>query len=106
VCGCGNGHFRLHVDADEGAARRTCAQCRWPHFICDSKEAWDAGAPEEVVCPCGVKFFELVVAFSHREDGTVKWITVGLRCVDCGILGSPVDWKFDYAPTSHLYDQV
>ena len=56
--------------------------------------------------PVRRKFFELVVGFSHRDDGTVKWITVGLRCVDCGILDSPVDWKIDYSPASHLYDQV
>lgn len=58
------------------------------------------------MCPCGVKLFELAVAFSHRDDGTVKWITVGRRCVDCGILGAAVDWKIDYFPTAHLYDQV
>jgi hypothetical protein len=106
VCGCGHDRFRLQVDADEGAARRTCALCLAPHFICDSQEAWDAGEPEEVVCPCGVNFFELAVAFSHRDDGTVKWLTVGLRCGGCGILGAAVDWKIDYSPASHLYDQV
>jgi len=105
-CRCGIDLFRLHVDAEEGAACRTCARCRSPHFICDSEEAWDAGEPTEVVCPCGLKFFELAVAFSHRDDGTVKWITVGQRCSGCGILAAAVDWKIDYSPTSHLYDQV
>ena len=96
-CGCGIDSFRLHVEVDEGAARRACALCRSTHFICDSQEAWDAGEPEEVVCPCGAKLFELAVAFSHRDDGTVKWITVGHRCVDCGILGAAIDWKIDQA---------
>jgi hypothetical protein len=105
-CGCGHDRFRLHVDADEGCARRTCAQCRLPHFLCDSEDAWEAGDPKEVVCPCGAKFFEIAVAFSHRDDATVRWITIGQRCVDCGVLGAAVDWKIDYSPTEHLYGQV
>ncbi len=106
TCGCGNDRFRLHADADEGCARRTCAACRSHHFICDSKEAWEAGDPKQVACPCGKKLFEIAVAFSHRKDETVKWLTIGQRCVECGVLAAAVDWKIDCSPTSHLYDQV
>jgi hypothetical protein len=50
------------------------------------------------------------VGFSHGyvvERGLeVRWITVGVRCASCGVLGAPVEWKIDYAPTAHLYAQV
>jgi hypothetical protein len=44
-----------------------------------------------------------VVAFSHRDDTSIKWITVGARCGACGILGAAADWKIDYSPSEHLY---
>lgn len=42
-CRCGNDRFRLHVDADEGAARRTCALCRFQHSSAIAKRR---GMPE------------------------------------------------------------
>jgi hypothetical protein len=53
-------------------------------------------------CPCGDEAFEVGVAFSLREDGDVRWITVGGLCVACGVLGAYADWKIDYSPTDHL----
>lgn len=105
-CSCGNDRFRLQVDPDEGCARRTCSRCRRNHFICDSEENWSDAEPAGIECPCGATTFQIAVAFSHREDATVKWITVGIRCAKCGIVGAPVDWKIDYSPTDHLYAQV
>jgi hypothetical protein len=104
-CECGHDRFELMVHADEGCARRACTSCRRTHFICDSEEYW-SNDPEETVCPCGGKAFEIAVGFSHLDDATVKWITVGERCTKCGVLGAAVDWKIDYSPTSQLYDQV
>jgi hypothetical protein len=36
-------------------------------------------------------------------DDEVRWVSVGLRCVEDGVAGVYVDWKIDYAPTSHLF---
>lgn len=41
--------------------------------------------------------------FAHREDHSVKWVTVGGRCLGCGVLGAYADWKIDYDATDHLY---
>jgi len=106
TCACGGDRFHLEVDADEGCARRTCTRCQRPHFVCDSEEHWSDAEPEVAICPCHAKAFEIAVAFSHDDDASVKWITVGNRCVNCGVLGAAVDWKIDYGPTDHLYDQV
>ena len=105
-CTCGHERFQLEADADEGCARRACASCRRTHFICDGEEVWSEAEPEAMVCPCDGEVFELAVGFSHRDDGSVRWLTVGERCVSCGVLGAAVNWKIDYAPTDHLYDQV
>jgi hypothetical protein len=106
VCGCGGSIFRLDVSPNEGCARRTCAVCGESAFICDSADSWDEAEPDAVVCGCGSQQFEIGVAFAFRDDGDVKWITVGTRCTACGVLGSPVDWKIDYGPTDHLLRQA
>ena len=105
-CTCSNAVFHLEADRDEGCARRTCVECGLDHFICDSGEFAEDAALQEMTCVCGQRAFDLGVAFSPRADGNVRWISVGVRCVACGVLGCPVEWEVDYAPTPPLYEQV
>jgi hypothetical protein len=98
--------FRLEADAEEDCARRTCTTCDTAAFICDSADYWSEASPEAVACPCSGELFELGVGFSLCGNGDVRWITVGERCVRCGVLGTAVDWKIDYGPTDQLFDQV
>ena len=105
-CACSAAVFRLDADRDEGCARRTCTSCESEHFICDSANYSEAAHLEPIECPCGNNAFDLAAAFSHGSDGSVRWISVGVRCAACGVLGCPVEWKIDYAPTEHLYQQV
>jgi len=107
VCSCGHTVFQVEGDRDEGCARRTCAACGVEAFIGDSDEYWADAEPVKLVCVgCRGLVFEVGVAFSKREDGDVRWITIGERCVRCGILGSFVDWKIDYGPTDHLFSRT
>lgn len=94
-CACGNGHFLLDRNEEEGAAQVTCAECGLRGFIEDSESVWAESDPERVVCPhCDRDIFEVVVGrFPMYGEG--KWVTVGVRCVGCGLLGAPVDWKTD-----------
>ncbi len=103
-CECGSTELRIQLDDDEGCARRTCNDCGESRFVADSGEYWDDAAPGDGQCPCGHEVFNLGVGYSHREDGDIRWITVGARCVECGVLGAYVDWKIDYSPTAHLYE--
>jgi hypothetical protein len=104
ICACGHTAFRLLADQDEGCARRQCAACGEVAFICDSAEYWEEAEPEKVRCPRKHDVFDVGVGFSMRADepDEVKRITVGTRCVNCGTLASPVDWKIDYSPSSQL----
>jgi len=106
ICECDGRVFRLEVDDEEGCARRTCTTCGHAAFIADSAEYWTDADPGPAECPCGDDAFEVGVAFSLREDGDVRWITVGGRCVACGVLGAYADWKIDYSPTQHLLTAV
>ena len=102
VCTCGNRTFGLRLDDDEGCAVRHCTACATDRFIADSADVWDDAEPGDGQCPCGAEVFELGIAFSLRDDGDIRWVSVGGRCVACGGLGTYVDWKIDYSPTDHL----
>ena len=108
TCSCGNTAFYLEYDEDEGVAKRTCSKCEKEHFICDSEEFWSDAEPQKLVCECKGKLVEIGVGFSISDNPErgIKWITVGTRCVNCGIMGVPVEWKIDYSPNLFLMDQV
>jgi hypothetical protein len=102
TCACGNTSFHLLADPDEGCAQRICTECNHAAFIGDSAECWAEVTPKKVRCLCKQSVFEIAVGFSLRRQGEIKWITVGQRCVKCGVLASYVDWKIDYSPSLHL----
>jgi hypothetical protein len=102
VCVCGNTTFRLLADPDEGCAQRICTACGAAAFIGDSDEYWEDAEARRVRCPRGHTILELGVGFSLRDDGDVKWITIGQRCVKCGVLARYVDWKINYSRSVHL----
>ncbi|MFI6522787.1 hypothetical protein ACIBF1_45040 [Spirillospora sp. NPDC050679] len=109
VCGCGGRVFSVSVNAS--AAERECSGCGGRAFIADSEEywneeSWEDDEPGAACCPCGGEEFEVAVAFSLGGDGSVRWVTVGLRCVEDGFCGVYADWKIDYGPTDHLLAMV
>jgi hypothetical protein len=106
VCACGETAFRLHGDPEVGCIRRTCVACRVSAFVCDSADRWSAARPDPCTCLCGNKSFLVGVGFSFRADGDVNWVTIGVCCARCGLVGTPADWKVDYAPTDHLLQQA
>lgn len=106
TCGCRATAFAVEADTVEGCARRICPACGAAAFLADSEEYWNEAEPERVHCACGHQTFEVGVGFSFRPDDEVDWITVGCRCLQCGLMSVPVDWEIDYAPTEHLFERT
>ena len=107
VCGqCGGRAFKVIIDDEEGCAQRVCIACQDVAFIADSAEHWQDADPGECVCPCGGTEFAVAVGFALREDGDVRWVSIGLRCLTDNTLGVYTDWKIDYSPTEHLLEQA
>ncbi|WP_069166912.1 hypothetical protein [Nocardia altamirensis] len=103
VCAqCDGRAFRVEADDDEGAARRTCTGCGTASFIADSAEYWDDADHGECACPCGGMEFAVAVGYALRDNGDIRWISVGLRCIADGTLGVYADWKIDYSPALDL----
>lgn len=106
VCGgCGGRTFEVQV-TDASALRRTCLDCGLAEFIADSADFWEDDDAEECACTCGGERFAAALGSSCRPDGEVRWLTVGLRCLECGLCGVYEDWKIDYMPSGHLVTQA
>jgi hypothetical protein len=107
-CVCGSDRFFLWADDDEGCAKRECTSCKRTHFICDSEEYWTEAKPERwkcAVCKSKDKACNIGVGFSLYEDGEVRWLYIGERCANCGVLGCFAGWKVAYSPSRQLLDQ-
>lgn len=97
ICNCGERTFRLDVDNDEGAARRVCS-CGAIGFIGDSDKYFAKTTQSYLCVECGTSTCNVGVGFSLYEADEisttdVRWLSVGVRCSTCGVLGCIVDWK-------------
>jgi hypothetical protein len=99
---CGGITFAVDADDTEGCARTRCRTCSSEAYIADSIDYADEADLAECACPCGSEAFTVGVGFALRDNGDVRWISVGLLCVQDGTLGVYADWKINYSPTDHL----
>jgi hypothetical protein len=107
-CKCGCFDFKLHASDRDGVALRTCVKCGQAHLICDSQEFWEEAHPEQWCCTeCESEICNVGVGFSLYEDHQdIRWLYVGVRCAQCGVLGCFAGWKVGYGPSLQLMDQV
>jgi len=106
-CDCSSITFSLDADDDEGCAKRTCCQCAREYLICDSAEYWQDASPVHWQCiNCHSEKTNVGVGFSLYEDGDVRWLYIGVRCANCGVLGCFAGWKVAYGPSGQLLSQA
>ena len=105
LCTCGSNRFFLKWLPD--GAQRTCADCGSANFIGDSEENWE-GKPKTYKCVgCRSPHANVGVGYSLYEDrSAVRWLFVGVRCSQCGILGCVADWKIGYEPSLQLLERA
>lgn len=109
VCrGCGGDAFEVRVDREESVIRVKCAVCGREKYLLDCEEYRGDARPRLKKCPVckGGRTFNVRVGLLRRESGSVRWAYVGNRCVDCGTLGSFLDWKIDYEPTGEMEQNI
>jgi hypothetical protein len=94
-CTCGSSKFSVQVDRDEELAKTICIGCGRQTFVSDSADHWSNESPEQIECTCGSTAYEVSLGLFVKEEGWVRWMSIGLRCSKCGTLGSPLDWKSD-----------
>jgi hypothetical protein len=109
ACECGGLVFRLGVDQDEGAARLTCTACSKVRYIGDSEQYFVPENVEPYECvECHGDTCNVGVGFSLYEATStdVRWLSLGVRCPTCGILGCIVDWKVGGGNEPDFLDRV
>ena len=107
ACICGSKLFNLKLDDNEGAAVRICVACKSDHPIGDSSEYLTDAELEACECICGSDVFEIKAGVSLYEGSEdVKWIYIGCRCENCGLLGCYGDWKNEYIGFRKLLNQI
>jgi hypothetical protein len=94
-CACGGTVFAINVDRDDELAQTICVACGHEAFVSDSGEHWDEASPDRLQCPEGHSAYEIGLGLCIRDGEWVRWMSIGCRCVQCGILSSPLDWKSD-----------
>ena len=103
---CGSNVFQQRVDEDEGAIQVICAACKAKKILLDGEDVWEDCRPRIVKCICKGKDFNIRIGLDHRDDGDIRWVYAGSRCVACGTLGSYVDWNIDYGPTDAVEQNI
>ena len=86
-CSDAAGGFRPVLDDEEGAAVRTCATCGSQIAMLDCADYLEDADLGGAACPCGHEVFDAAVGFALREDGEIRWVSIGLRCLEDGWLG-------------------
>jgi hypothetical protein len=104
---CGSNELLVHLDADEGAIQITCSKCKNKRLLLDSEELWGNCRHKKAKCPiCKKDVFNLSIGFVFRDNKDIKWVYLGNRCINCGVLGSFSDWKINYSPTTELENNI
>ncbi|MFI7219969.1 hypothetical protein [Micromonospora maritima] len=80
-----------------------CGECDGLAFRVDIDEE---DATRRACLTCGGEEFAVAVGYAFFDEGEVRWISVGLRCLMDGALGVYADTKIDYSPSRHLLAQA
>jgi hypothetical protein len=102
---CDGRSFRIDIDEEE-STRRACLTCGGTAFIGDSAEHWSETDHDSCACPCGGEEFAAAVGYALFDDGEVRWVSLGLRCLKDDTLGVYADVKIDYIPSRHLLERA
>ncbi len=104
---CGSEVFTVMLDPNGGVIQVKCESCGHARFLLDSEEYWQESEPHEVSCPkCNGNQFNLSIGLMHRDDGSIKWVYAGCRCVKCSLLGCLADWKMNYGPADEAEKNI
>lgn len=105
---CGGNEFNVIADGDESVIQVKCVKCGDEKLLLDSEEYLEDASLKPIKCPvCGRGgTYNVKVGFIRKENGSVKWVYIGNRCTECGVLGSCDDWPIDYEPTEDMEHNI
>jgi hypothetical protein len=106
-CRCGAVAFRLLLADAEGVAVRTCLSCGAVQPIADGDDYLDNATLGECECPCGHGEFQISVGVALYADSIdVRWLYLGCRCTQCGLIATYGDWKNEHEDYRELLKKI
>ena len=103
-CECGSSTFHVYRSEDDELSYLVCSACKTKTFIADSEEHADGQKFKPTKCPCRSTTSHVFLGVHSIEDRTVaNWMSIGVICEKCGVLGSPLDWEFDTEKSDPSY---
>jgi hypothetical protein len=92
--------FYVEADPAAGVARRRCLACGQADAVLDSEQHWTQ--PGTWACgECGNSIAELAAGLA-ADGGTVSWVALGVRCVECGIVAGVTDMLVPDVPIDQV----
>ena len=96
---CGEAIFAVEGNSEQQLYRIVCKNCGEMEYIEDSADFWDDSDDENLqyFCPDkkGHSALYITLGYALREDNSKKWLYIGFRCSECGIIGCIDDIKID-----------
>jgi len=106
TCECGSTTFLVYRSGDDELSYLVCCGCRSKTFVADSEEHDDDHEYELTKCPCDSTQLRIFLAVHSINDKSVaNWMSIGVICAACGILGMPLDWEFDTEKSDESYSK-
>ena len=89
--------FYVESDRAEGVARLRCLGCGHTKPVLDSEERWTY--PPAWSCGnCRQSIAEVAFGLNLDRGDGVRWMAMGVRCVNCGELAGVADFVVDGVP--------
>ncbi len=96
TCECSSSSFQVYRSDDDELSYLICSACKAKTFVTDSEEHFDGQKFKTRKCPCRGNACRVFLGVHSIEDKSVaNWMSIGVMCANCGVLGSPLDWEFD-----------
>jgi hypothetical protein len=97
--------FYVEADAQTAVARYRCMSCGDSRDVLDSAEHWNF--PRMWSCPgCSASIAEVAAGLHTDVDGTVHWLALAARCVDCGTIEGLTDFNTTGLPADEVLRQL
>ena len=115
VCECGCGVFDLWIDDDYQEADFPCLGCdrNYLFHLTDNDDHYEGDPKSDTTfraCPCDGDpncRLEIVVGVCLEEGSDIpRQVSIGCRCVKCGLTGSYADWDNVRIPYQQVFANI
>lgn len=103
-CECGSTAFKVYRNQDNELSYLVCTACRAKTFVTDSEDYDLEGGFRTIRCSCKSRQYQVFLGVHSIYEPTIaNWMSLGVMCAACGIMGMPLEWEFDTDKSEDSY---